>query len=691
MKKRFLLVFAVLVTVYVACPTEGTPGNGPDYSHIGPYNPDLPNGPVGPFRIQATTSHPQAHIYLQTQAPHNDFIAFTVVNMNPATPTAFQVEYTIKNYFDEIIEQQYINFNSGYGSEFTLNVPMDRTEIGHFTVEARIMGGITRIIMPARGTRPTDFITYAVIPDPVASGRRMNTPVTLPVTGQETIKIGVDKSTFFGMAIVPASGEYLYDDVFEPVQWLGIDATNGSALAWNRFWQGDEVTGRTNTDRFALFQQIGSSIQSEWPPYDTHLTVNCMMGPMYVYYEMLAYHPAATRTPAGMEGLYSGALSALGEQELIPYVQGVARTHIAKARQRPHHYYQILWEPDEWWRGWMPQTNADRDRVRVYQLAYRAIHDVYREEYERTGDERWLRTAVVLGPTSSGAAVRDRVIPWHTRMLDAGLANYIDGLSIHPYNDTKASAYDSEADELAWADLHRDLMELFRTYYEQRPAVGSSWPSPAQYDPADWSQRIAPPRMYDDLFFWGTEQGLREADNGPRRNAQLLVRQGLTMLGEGYHSNHNFTFMDYNTNERYGYFYNCSPMGHPLEIYGSQWIAPKKQIATYSAFTLLMKGYESRGRIPAFANGGSNGTQLGYKFQDTWNGVSPNGPFIYAVWDWEENNTGSPAALTLDETGKITVYNVIGQDITSEIQITGNTLNLTLTEDVMYIKVEPGF
>ena len=338
----------------------------------------------------------------------------------------------------------------------------------------------------------------------------------------------------------------------------------------------------------------------------------------------------------------------------------------------------------------MPQNNADRDRVRVYQLAYKTIHDVYREEYERTNDERWLRTAVVLGPTSSGAAVRDRVIPWHTRMLDAGLADYIDGLSIHPYNDVKASSYDSEANELDWADLHRDLMELVRTRHAQRPAVGSSWPSHSDYMNPDPNQRVAPPRMYNQPFFWGTEQGLREADNGPRRNAQLLIRQSLTMLGEGYNSNHNFCFMDYNTNERYGYFYNCSPMGHPLEIYGSQWVAPKKQVATYSALTLLMKGYESRGRIPALETGGSNGTQFGYKYQDTWNGVNANGPFIYAVWDWRENNTGSSATITLDESGKITVYNVIGQDITSDIQITGNTLNLTLTEDVLYIKVEPG-
>ena len=674
MKKTWFLVPAAVIAalaMFAACPNtvneNGPDGNDPDY--VGPYNPDLPDGPVGSFRIHATTSHPQGHVFMQTQNSHSDFIAFTVINMNPSNPTAFQIEYTIKDYFDTIIEVKYINFNSESGSSQTLTVPMNRKEIGHFTVEARIMGGIPRITLPAIGTRPTEFITYAVLPDPAL--RRMNATLNLPVTAQDTIKPGVDKSMFFGMDIIPGNGNRLYDNAFNPVTWLGIDATRGSELKWDRFWTGglDNISGGTDVARFNLFATVGATY-TDWD--GVRPVAGSIMVQVYVYMEMLAHMPRGARTSRGWEGGYAGELSAHGEAELVKYCEGIARVHIVQAAQRPHHYYQILWEPDEWWNGWLPREDADDTRVRAYEIAYETIHRVYDEHATQTGDPSWRQRAVVLGPTSSGAAVRHRAYPWHENNFKAGLWKYIDGLSIHPYNDVKSAPYDSESDEESWADLMRDIKAMVEEFYDQRPSVGSGEPFA---------------KKYDKPFFWGTEQGTREAVNGPLRGSQLAARQSLTMMGEGFDANHHFCFMDYNSNQRYGYFYNCSPMQTSQEIYVSEFIAPKKHVAVYSALTMLMKGYKTEGRIP-----GMSGTQFGYKYKDTWNGDIPNAPFIYALWDWEELNTGSPFTLNVAEAGKITVFNVIGQDITdtNQVSINGRIVSLTLTENVLYVKVEPG-
>ena len=149
------------------------------------------------------------------------------------------------------------------------------------------------------------------------------------------------------------------------------------------------------------------------------------------------------------------------------------------------------------------------------------------------------------------------------------------------------------------------------------------------------------------------------------------------MLGEGFDSNHNFCFADYAADNRFGFFYNCSQ---------SQWfqpynVSPKHAAATYAALSYILKGYVSEGRITSRLNG----SQWGYKYKDTWDPGST--AVIYAVWDRKEFFS-SPLTLNLDETtGTVTVYDIVGNEVLS--QPNTGSIDLTITDNVLYVKVEP--
>jgi hypothetical protein len=289
-----------------------------------------------------------------------------------------------------------------------------------------------------------------------------------------------------------------------------------------------------------------------------------------------------------------------------------------------------------------------------------------------------LTRAVVIGPTSSGFAIRNRAYPWHRGNYEAGMVNFLDGFSVHPYNDAIAAPHDCDRDETRWANLVRDMNNLFKEFYEARPPVGSTEPHA---------------RVHEKPFFVGTEQGLR-FENSPggsaRLMAQISLRQNVTMKGEGYFSNHKFLFADYFSHGApapYGFFYNCTPMQTNEEHFHPGNIAPKKMASGFTAMSLLMKGYRTLGRIADLCNEGDRtaGTTWGYKFEDTWPGNT--GSVIYAVWDWEKE---TPYTLSVIESGTITVIDAMGNPIpsgTRGVTITGRNVSLTLTGDVVFIKV----
>jgi len=648
---------------------------------------DLGSGNITAFRLTGKTSRPMGNVYMHNAGGDNWF-EITVEGINPSIPASFNVIYTIEDYFGKIIKEETLAITTAAVPTVSRRVPIDTSEVGHFTVRARIEKGMNRFTIPVRGTRPTGFLTYAVFPD--VAKRRQNATPDEP-HHNDTIKPFVDQSIYFGMFIIPNGGAIKYDGDFDLIEWMGIEATGAGELAWRFFWNDDD--GLTDLQRLDHFLQYGTEYVDYWDPGQRWPTGASLYSKMFGYQEILAYMPTkGARTPAGEEGLYGGELSPNGEIEFAKYCEGIAKICIAKGAQRPRHYFQVLWEPDDWWGGWLPTgPQGHISRTKTMEIAYNAIHKIYGMRadglldlptvgggtHRPPADESWRTRAVVVGPTSSGFALRDPHYFWHRDNFEAGMANFLDGLSSHPYNDPFASPWTCDADETRWANFIKSMVDLFNEYYDRRPAVGSGG---------------ANAKIHEKSFIWGTEQGMRSEElTGPLVQSQFFLRQTLIVKGEGFETNQSFLYADYKWDGDaimpYGFFYNNTPMNHNNEVYHPMEISPKKMALAYANMSFLMKGYKSVGRIPGLCNDGirANGTQWGYKFQDTWNGVNANGPFMYVVWDWEKE---SDFTLTLAESGKITVYNAIGNDITSEIDITGNTLNLKLTEDVLYIKVE---
>jgi hypothetical protein len=310
----------------------------------------------------------------------------------------------------------------------------------------------------------------------------------------------------------------------------------------------------------------------------------------------------------------------------------------------------------DWWGAWGPVGDpGDAALVKFYQIAYEGIHEVYDQKAADTGIQSWKTKPVVLGPTNSDATNH----VWHKRMFDKGLANYIDGLSIHPYDPEQnglaggTGGTSGTGHDLIIANAIRDLMVMVNDRYANRTT----------------------PKYHAKPFFWGTEQGMMEYTASglrPVQVAQVLTRANLIMMGEGFDANHMFMFNDGDKDkERYGFFYNHTDMSTDWEIFASGKVSPKQAAAAFAAVSWLLKGYKGAGRIP-----GLSGTNFGYKYTDT-----ESSAVIYAVW----NHAGTTSSVTINTGGSYKVYDIVGNETGS-----GNgNVSLTTNGFVQYVKVGP--
>lgn len=615
------------------------------------------------YRLTATTSHPYSHVFILNSSG-NDWIEITVSNIDTAVSGNFDVDYTISDFFGAIVKNGSVGFNTLGGSTQTKQIPLGKSKQGYFTFKASIQGGPASIKLDALGTRPTGWINYVVLPDP--STRRMNAPANYPP--YSVIQPGIDKSVYFGLNIVPGGGEsaFYYNGELNPVTYFGLDATINAELNWGNenaegwggnFWR----NGATDVIKLNDWGKSNGS------------PVSTLKQIPYVLAE-IAYFPVAARTEAGKPGSYGGQLSPYGEGEFRKYCEGLAKIYIVHASHRPLHYYQMTWEPVSWWNGW---AGSDESLIRVYEIAYEAIHRIYNERAAGTltlpdgtkpaADSTWRQRPVILGPTLSdvtGNLNKDL----HDSLIDKGLVNYIDGFSAHLYDyneNSQAGGTGSvgNGNDVSLANGIKYLVDKVNSTYSAR--------NTAQH-----------PKYHDKLYFWGTEMGVKEAAAGSGRPlwaGQVLSRYSLIALGEGFEANHIFCFNDYDADNRYGLFYNCTQMRDGNEQHGPEYISPKHLASSFAAITHLMKGYVTNGRIT-----GLGGSKMGYKYQDTWNGTSSSGPFIYALWD--HNGVSSNITLNLDESGTITVYDIVGNVVKTG---NGNKVQLDVTENVLYVKVEP--
>ena len=608
------------------------------------------NGNTGMLTMTATTSLPRSSLFIQNSVG-DDYIEITVRGINGYTGSSFWLDYRINDVFGALADQGSLEFHQSQGNNQSKRISIDKSRLGYFSFVPSIPGGAPGL--PEVGSHPAGFSSFCVVIDPAQ--RRQKAPYGHP---------DVDKYMYFGMFMIPWEN-YLGYDMFEI---LGIDNAIGGP-SWRNTVTGNQNSGATNVN--ALNNYFNSN------------TSFIYQGPHYYWSDLTSYMPKWARTEAGYAGSYGGELSPYGEQEFVKFIEGVAKLKINNAPLRPYHYYQILWEPVDYWNGWSPWGNwydfdeyyrqryqgGDKALVRVYELAYKTIHALYDAKAVETGDNSWRSKAVVLGPTYSsiGNDYWDGLY-WHENLFKLGLFEYMDGLSIHPYEaaENSQSAIEgsvSSMDDFAFANQVQRIVNLCKKYYNERTN----------------------PKRHAQPFFWGTEQGMTERVfwNGSRRpvlTSQMVTRQSLIMMGEGFDVNMMFAFADYDQG-CYGFFYNLTNSyrlnadGTIIEVGGEQYmpqtVSPKPAAPAMTTMSYLLKGYKSAGRITTLT-----GRNFGYKFEDT-----ESNNVIYAIWNDQLTRT-----INLNVgANTVTVYDMMGNS--ERRSSPGGVLSITLDGFVQYVKV----
>jgi hypothetical protein len=212
--------------------------------------------------------------------------------------------------------------------------------------------------------------------------------------------------------------------------------------------------------------------------------------------------------------------------------------------------------------------------VQFYQVSYAVIHQA---------DPK----AIVMGPTLFPGDKAEMSQLW-----SAGLANYVDAVSMHPY--------------VAWPPETNGLISNIRLQMQMaQNAAGHSIP------------------------FVGTEHGFASGQIGELNEAFGNVRATIILLGEGFKFDFAFYIADYwnesptETNNTFGYYWNLDPKMK----FGTDKLGPKPVVPAFSAMTYWLDGTTTSGPVSNLA-----GTQVGYRFQR-------NGTTILALWDYQASSS----------------------------------------------------
>ncbi|MEX0776737.1 MAG: sugar-binding protein [Phycisphaeraceae bacterium] len=307
----------------------------------------------------------------------------------------------------------------------------------------------------------------------------------------------------------------------------------------------------------------------------------------------------------------TGTLTPEGEKAWADYCRLAAKAMMAKYPDLDKRIYQITWEPIQPW-GY---KGTDADLVRIYEIAYPILHET---------DPR----AVVAGPCRG---VNKNDVQRTTTLLKAGLGEYLDAYSTHPYFEVPP-----ERDNMA--GVLRAMRKALREHTGK------------------------------DLPMLGTEQGwtTKEDPKLDLKHARGLLRQNLITLGEGYQFNFTYYIVDYRLSNQagYGYYYNLDA--------GIPWaptkLSPRPVAPAYAAQSLLLDGHD-----PVRAIEWLGDETWGYAFQRGDN-------VVLALWSYGDEPRRAALVTGVEE---VTVYDWMGN--TTRTPTPGGECTVTLTQDPIYI------
>jgi hypothetical protein len=416
------------------------------------------------------------------------------------------------------------------------------TRYGYYRVEAALSDGTA---VASLGSRPGGFISYAVVADPATRTNYGDAGSRFGMLGGFSSAMGPIMS-YLGVRYLLAGPGW---DTLEPHQAGEFATAHSEAVANGLKYPTSIANNHAAWSTYALPLITTGAIPTWAMNAGTGTALRPDMGPLNA--EGVAGFPEFTKARAS----------------------GFAADFPAQSA----HYYQMTWEPA------IPVLfgGTPQELVQYFQVAYSAIHQA---------DAK----AVVMGPT----VFPIDPIPMQ-QLWSAGLAKYIDAVSVHPY-----AKYPPEQNGLVGGI--RTQMELATA------AKGHSMP------------------------FLGTEHGYGSGSHGSYGTGSELrqgladVRSTIILLGEGFKLDFAFYIADYysqsatsTSQDYYGYYWNLNPNIN----YGTDKIGPKPAAPAYAAMTYWLDGTTTVGPLTNLG-----GTQLGYRF-------TRSGKTILAVWDYTANTT----------------------------------------------------
>ena len=415
------------------------------------------------------------------------------------------------------------------------------TRYGYYRVEAALPDGTA---VASMGSRPGGFISYAVVADPATRTNYGDAGSRFGMLGGFSSAMGPVMS-YLGVRYLLAGPGW---DALEPHQAGEFATAHSVAVADGKKYPTSIANNHAAWPTYALPLITTGEIPAWAMNAGTGTALRPDMGPLNA--EGVIGFPEFTKARAS----------------------GVAADFPAQST----HYYQMTWEPA------IPVLfgGTPAELVQYFQVAYSAIHQA---------DAK----AMVMGPTVFPVDP----VPMQ-QLWSAGLAKYLDAVSVHPY--------------VKYPPEQHGLITGIRTQMALATAAkGHSIP------------------------FLGTEHGYSSGIPGPYaagnelKQALANVRSTIILLGEGFKVDVAFYIADFwahdssATDNTFGYYWNLNPNIK----FGTDKVGPKPAVPAFAAMSYWLDGTTTVGPLTNLS-----GTQVGYRF-------TRSGETILALWDYTANTT----------------------------------------------------
>jgi hypothetical protein len=518
-------------------------------------------------------------------------------------PSADKLNWTVSNQLGNVAASGSFPVASG---PVTTTLSCTSTLAGYFAASATLAanGGA----LPSAGTRPSGIATFGVLPN------LSSVVPAVTYAHQDEHRFGMQGENDNGPLLADLGISSTIDNrQLSAMEPNGANTFNPSANNLDPFYTSGKVMRLIRLDGIPAWASSSGAFQDDTNPPTS-----------------LSY--------------YQGYMSRVGTESNT--------IHTTYFPTQSNNYYQVTWEPNEFW------NDTDANFVALYQSVYQGIHST---------DPH----AVVMGPTDAFPSLTTTRLK---RIASLGFGKYIDGISTHGYYDAGTSpshpperlATDPNAANAANALMneirllrtemvtdYRSGMKLFQT------EVGISYDLGSSYGPNYPTANV--------LF----------------AQAAVVARTHIIMLGEGVDQTYVFYGADYPSDVGYGTFFD---LADAQGAFGATNISPKPAAMAVSALTHVLDGTNTLGPV--------NGTPSGvyaYAFQQLGNGA-----VITALWTHNNNvwsaSTGFsstysvPYSLAVDApgtSGTVKVIDMMGNPLT--MNYTNGTLTINLTEAPVYV------